>query len=98
MNEFSLKKKKKNPFQLKKVSLNLEKPLEDLQSVEKYKRNNKIQINEIRNYMRKSNYLLNPYTKRAHVSIDKNTEMSEDLINFPDIATENTTNFIESQW
>lgn len=47
--------------------------------------------------MRKSNYLLNPYTKRAHVSIDKNVEMSEDLINFPDIAIKNTTKFVEAK-
>ena len=48
-------------------------------------------------YLRKSNYLLYPYTQRAHVSIDKNVEISEDLINFPDIATENNTKFIESK-
>ena len=100
MNEFSLKKNLKNIFflfQLKKLSLNQEKPLEDLHTLEKYKRNNKIQINKIRSYVRKSNYLLDPYTKRAHVSIDKNVEMSEDLINFPEIAMENATKFIEAK-
>lgn len=74
-----------------------EEPKEDNQLHEIYQRNNSSQINKVRCYVRTSQYLLDPFNKKEHMSIDKKLKMSEDLINFPSIAIDNTTTYIKSK-
>lgn len=48
-------------------------------------------------YIRKSSYLRKPKTDREHTSIDGSKILSNDLINFFNIAKANTINFINAE-
>ena len=41
--------------------------------------------------------LLYSFNKKEHTSIDKTLKISEDLVNFPSIAVDNTTTYIKSK-
>jgi len=70
---------------------------ESKQPDESYKRKNDVQIMRVSQFVRNSEYLLDPMTEREHTSIDKKNKMSEDLIKLPSIAIDNTIDYIKAK-
>ena len=62
-----------------------------------YKRNNTMQVNKVRCFIRKSEYLLEPNLVKRHMSIDNTTSMSTDLVTYSVIAVNNIKNYIKSK-
>ena len=54
-------------------------------------------MNKVRRCIRSSSYLLDPFDQKIHVSIDGQTTLSDELVNFPTKAIQNTEIYIKSK-
>ena len=62
-----------------------------------YKKDDIVQINKVRSYVRKYDYLLYPFEETEHLSIDGKQVPHEDLVHFRSIATENVNKVIQAR-
>jgi len=83
-------------FQLKQEVIDNENR-ESKQPDETYTRENDVQIMKVRQFVRNSEYLLDPMTEIEHTRIDTKNRMSEDLIKLPSIAIDNTIEYIKAK-
>ena len=72
---------------------------DELENAEKpYNRCNSIQVYKVREYVRKSEYLLESKTgSKDHVSIDGKTTLCTDLVHFSTIAVDNITHYVKKR-